>query len=67
MEERDWRRFLKEHNWSVGEKGREARIEELHPSHYRVRPLSREEEQARERFSIEAMGRSPGSFKSIYG
>jgi hypothetical protein len=64
-QEQDWRRFLKEHGWAVGEKGRKARIEGG-DTEYRARPLTPEQEAARKRFSEEAMGRAPGSYAAVY-
>ncbi len=65
-EEADWRRFLREHGWEVGEKGRKARIaEHLRPGKS-VRPLPRESEEARQRFHTEALGRSHESYHPTY-
>jgi hypothetical protein len=65
-QEADWRRFLREHNWQVGEKGREGRILRHAAKGQRPRPLRRDQEAARERFRSEALGRAPESYRGIY-
>jgi hypothetical protein len=65
-EEADWRRFLREHNWQVGEKGRESRILSHVAKGQRPRPLRPDQEAARERFREEALGRARESYRGIY-
>lgn len=65
-EEVDWRRFLRENGWQVGEKGREARIQRHLAEGKRPRPLRPDQEAARERFRSEALGRAPESYRGIY-
>lgn len=65
-EELDWRHFLREHGWQVGEKGRDGRIARSDPRGRNIRPLTRAQLRARERFHTEALGRSPESFRSVY-
>lgn len=64
--ESDWRRFLRDHRWQVGEKGREGRISRSGSRAQGIRPLSRAQAAARERFHTEALGRSPESFRGVY-
>lgn len=65
-EETDWRRFLREHHWQVGEKGRGARIQRHLAEGQQPRALRRDQEAARERFRSEALGRAPESYRGIY-
>lgn len=65
-EENDWRGFLREHGWAVGEKGRKSRIGEYLPPNREPRPLSSQGRAARERFHTEGLGRSPESFRPLY-
>jgi hypothetical protein len=65
-EEHDWRAFLRENRWEVGEKGRDARIRECLPPSRTVRPLNPGLEEARRRFHEEALGRSRDTYDPIY-
>ncbi len=65
-EEADWRRFLREHNWNVPEKGRANRIRGSQPRGRIPRPLTAQQEAARERFRSEGLGRAPESYRGIY-
>lgn len=65
-EDSDWRAFLREHGWRVGEKGRLTRLARAGRQGSTARPLTRQQEAASQRFHVEALGRSPESFRGIY-
>jgi hypothetical protein len=65
-EDSDWRKFLRKNGWSVGEKGRNARIAEYHPPDFGVPRLSPKEEAARRKFHLEALGQAPESYAAVY-
>jgi hypothetical protein len=64
-EDRDWRAFLREHKWDVGEKGRDKRIRAHRPDRP-IAPLNPDLDAARERFHEEALNRTRGTYQSIY-